>query len=215
MLYKKKKEEQFSSCFWADSAVYLLQKTITTTKNTFKLNNSLRTDLAPRLVMSLDLLEILCGLQHSGQAGTCSVALSWLRAPAASYQQKESIAVVQHIKGFPLHVYFSLFPSVALPAAEKSVSQRTEQWKPGTHWMCVLFASILRAWVLVWGLPRGGDDQETWKPLPHQLSTKKRKSSPKSTSFSPFLCLDFLFLSLYDLFSTSAGAIIIMLYFRG
>lgn len=62
--------------FCSDCAVYLLQNHIQT------LNNSLHTQMTPHVLgMSLDLLWILCGLQLSGWARTCSVRLSWPGPP--------------------------------------------------------------------------------------------------------------------------------------
>lgn len=70
--------------------------------------------------MSCDLLEILCDLQHSRQAETRPVTLFCLGAPA-SCQQKESTAMVQHMKIFPLHVLVFLSFHLSLYVKERNL----------------------------------------------------------------------------------------------
>lgn len=154
--------------------------------------------------MSLDLLWILCGLQHSGRARTCSVKLSWPWAPCftpteGNYFNGTACKEISTAR-FIFCLFFHLW--LYVQGRKLLVSQRTEQWKHGTHLMWVLCASIFWAFRLwLWDeVFFTGRKPGKWKPLPHQPSTKKRKNSPTSTFFSPSLCLNcFILVGLYSL----------------
>lgn len=64
------------------------------------------------------------------------------------------------------------------------VSQRAEQWKPGTHLKRALFASILRARALVWGLPRRETTREKGNLY---LKHQEKKEQSKIYVFLPLL----------------------------
>lgn len=132
--------------------------------------------------MSLDLLEILCGLQHSGQAGARPETLSWLGCLLPT----EGINC-NGTTFFPLRVFFFVSFSICgfkVQGRNLLVSQRAEQWKPGTHLKRALFASILRARALVWGLPRRETTREKGNLY---LKHQEKKEQSKIYVFLPLL----------------------------
>lgn len=113
--------------------------------------------------------------------------------------------MVQHMNNFPLKVGFflSLFPSVALGAGEESArlseNRAVETWNSlNVSSFCFYFEGLgsgVRA-------SSQGDNQGKWKPLTHQPSTKKRKNSPKCTSFPPLVFVSTFSFCLFLFFMT-------------
>lgn len=172
--------------------------------------------------MSLDLLWILCGLQHSGRARTCSVKLSWPWAPCftpteGNYFNGTACKEISTAR-FIFCLFFHLW--LYVQGRKLLVSQRTEQWKHGTHLMWVFVLLFFEPLGFGCGMKSSSQGENQGNGNHYLINQAPRKERiVQHLLFSlPLFVLTVSFWSvfiLYDLFSTAAGAIIITLDFKG
>lgn len=153
--------------------------------------------------------------QWTGRDSPCGALLS--RAPASCHQ-KESAAVVQHVKDFPLHVLLFSF-SICGPTCTGGICSSLREHSSGnlelieSEFLMLLFwGSGLWYEVLLAGR-QSGKMETSASPTKHQEKERIVQNLLLSTPFS--LSQPFLQSILYDLLWMAAGATIIMLCFRG